>query len=312
MRFRFLPFLLSVALLPAGALPGQDWRGKGRVDGWVKDANGQPIASAQVELTREKGGGISTKTNAKGYWAILGLIGGIWNVDVTVPGYEPRKLSVNITEAGRVPSMEILLEKAAAPVAGAQPGRDVGAEITAAVTEGNKLLGEKKYAEARAEYEKALAILPNSAPLWKGVAQTYHAEGNTAKAEESLRKVVQLEPGNTEAQILLADNLVSQGKTAEGKAILDGLAPGAVRDPAVYTSLAIVFMNKSKPEEARAYMTKAIDLDPALADSYYYRGLASVQAKKNAEAKADFAKYLELAPNGSQANEVKEMLQALK
>ena len=184
--------------------------------------------------------------------------------------------------------------------------------MTAAVEQGNRLIGEKKYAEARAEYEKALAILPDSAPIWKGIAQTYHAEGNTAKAEESLRKVVQLDPSDTDAQILLADSLINQGKTAEGKAVLDGLAPGAVRDPAIYTNLAIVFMNKSKPEEARAYMTKAIDLDPALADSYYYRGLASVQAKKNAEAKADFTKYLELAPTGAQAKEVKEMLQALK
>jgi tetratricopeptide (TPR) repeat protein len=59
-------------------------------------------------------------------------------------------------------------------------------------------------------------------------------------------------------------------------------------------------------------MTKAIEIDPSLADSYYYRGLANIQAKKTAEAKADFTKYLELAPNGPQAREVKEMLQALK
>lgn len=314
MRSRFLPLLLSVALLPAGALHGQDWRGKGRVDGWVKDANGQPIASAKVELTREGGGGTSTKTNQKGYWAILGLIGGKWNVDVSAPGYETRKTAVNIQEAGRIRPMEIQLQKpVAAPAAAASvPGKDIRAEVTAAVEQGNKLVGEKKYVEARAEYEKALAILPDSAPLWKGIAQTYHAEGNSAKEEESLRKVVQLEPGDTEAQILLADNLINQGKTAEGKAILDGLAPGAVRDPGVYTNLAIVFMNKGKPEDARAYMTKAIELDPAVADSYYYRGLANIQAKKTAEAKADFAKYLELAPNGPQAKEVKEMLQALK
>ena len=313
MRARLLLSFLAAALLSAATLSGQDWRGKGRVDGHVKDAGGQPIADAKVELTRDSGGGPSTKTDKKGYWAVMGLIGGKWNVDISAPGYETRKTVVGVQEAGRNSPLEIQLQKAAAPAeAAAVASKDVRAEVTAAVEQGNKLIGEKKYAQARAEYEKALAILPDSAPLWKGIAQTYHAEGNSAREEESLRKVVQLEPGDTDAQILLADNLVNQGKIAESKAILDSLAPGSIRDPAVYTNLAIVFMNKSKPEEARAYMTKAIELDPALPDSYYYRGLASVQAKKTAEAKADFAKYLELAPGGPQAKEVKEMLQALK
>ncbi len=306
-------FLLAL-LLSSSALHAQDWRGKGRVDGWVKDADGQPIANAKVELTREKGFGPSVKTNAKGYWAILGLIGGIWNVDVTAIGYEPRKLSVNITEGSRVPSMEILLEKAAAPVAGGPPqaGKDMGAEVTAAVNQGNKLLGEKKFAEARAEYEKARAVLPENAALWKGIAQTYHGEGNKVKTEESLRKVIQLDPTDTDTKVLLGNLLIEEGKVDEGKATIDALPAGAVTDPAVYTNLGIIFMNQKRPEEARAYMTKAIAIDGTIAESYYYRGLASIQAKKNAEAKADFQKYLELAPNGPEAKEVKEMLQALK
>jgi tetratricopeptide (TPR) repeat protein len=313
MRARSFALFLGASLLAAAALSGQDWRGKGRAEGYVKDADGQPIAEAKVELTRDSGGGTSTKTDKKGHWAVMGLINGKWNVDISAPGYETRKTAMGVQEAGRTPPLEIQLQKAAAPAAaGPQAAKEVRTEVTAAVEQGNKLVGEKKYGQARAEYEKALAILPDSAPLWKGIAQTYHAEGNSAKEEESLRKVVQLEPGDTEAQILLADNLVNQGKIGEGKAILDGLAPGTIRDAAVYTNLAIVFMNKGKPEDAREYMTKAIEIDPALADSYYYRGLASIQAKKTAEAKADFAKYLELAPNGPQAKEVKEMLQALK
>jgi tetratricopeptide (TPR) repeat protein len=303
--------LAALALSWAPLLKGQDWRGSGRVDGWVKDQSGQPVADATVQLSREKGGGPSTKTNKKGYWAVLGLIGGSWNVDVTAQGYAPRKLTVSISEANRIPPMDIRLEPTVAPVAQA-PGRDIAGEVTAAVNQGNKLLGEKKFAEARAEYEKALAVVPDNAALWKGIAQTYHGEGNKAKVEESLRKVVQIDPSDTDSQILLADDLIDEGKIDEGKAILDALPAGAVKDPAVYSNLAIVFMNKKRPEDALVYMTKAIAIDATLPDSYYYRGLANIQAKKNAEAKADFLKYMELAPNGPEAKEVKEMLQALK
>ena len=101
MRARLLLSFLAAALLSAATLSGQDWRGKGRVDGHVKDAGGQPIADAKVELTRDSGGGPSTKTDKKGYWAVMGLIGGKWNVDISAPGYETRKTVVGVQEAGR-------------------------------------------------------------------------------------------------------------------------------------------------------------------------------------------------------------------
>jgi tetratricopeptide (TPR) repeat protein len=315
-RARSLPGCLLLALLWSLPARAQDWRGQGRLTGWVKDPNGQGIADATLALSREKGGGTSTKTNKKGYWAIVGLSEGRWNIDVSAPGYETRKVSVTVSEGGRVPPMDIQLQKAvaaAAPAATeADAGAKAGAEAVAAVTEGNKLLGEKKFAEARAQYEKAAALLPPNAGLWKGIAQTYHGEKNDPKTIEALRKAAELDPNDTDSRLLLATLLIEQGQHEEGKTLLDALPPGSVKDPAVYVNLGIVFMNKKKPEDASAYLTKAIELDPAQPESYYYRGLSHIQSKKNAEAKADFRKYLELAPDGAEAKEVKEMLQALK
>jgi tetratricopeptide (TPR) repeat protein len=304
---------LAAALALAPALLAQDWRGRARVDGWIKDPSGQPIADAKVELKKESGGGPSTKTNKKGYWAILGLVGGVWNIDVTAAGFEPRKLSVSLSEAGRIPPMTIELEPAAAelPETAAAPP-DAGAEIRAAVEAGNRLLIEKEFGQARAEYEKALAAAPDSTAILKGIAQTWSGEGNREKAIETLKKISDLDPNDADNRVLLASVLLEQGKLEEGKTILEGLPPGSIRDASVYVNLGILFMNKNKPEEARAYLTKAIEIDPADADSYRYRGLASVQAKKNADAKADLKKYLEMKPDGPDAKEVREILQALR
>jgi tetratricopeptide (TPR) repeat protein len=323
---RFLPssrgvVLLGLALLWALPLRGQDWRGTGRLTGFVQDQSGQPIADASVKLTRVGGSGPSpVKTNSKGYWAVQGLAGGGWNVDVSAPGYETRKQSAGVTEGNpRAPQLQTQLKKAAvaspaAPAAEVAQQKNSGAEVIAAVNEGNLLLGEKKFAEARAQYEKAISLLPeNSAPaLWKGIAQTYHGEGNTAKTIETLKKAAELDPNDTESRVLLASMLVQEGQLDEGKAFLDALPHGAVKDPAVYVNIAIMFMNKNKPEDAHACLTTAIEMDPAQAESYYYRGMASIQMKKKAEARADFRKYLELAPNGPQAKEAQEMLQAIK
>lgn len=297
------------AALSASAVRAQDWRGKARVDGWVKDKNGQPIADATVQVSREKGGGTSTKTNKKGYWAVLGLIGGPWNIDVSAPGFEARKVSVSLSEGSRIPPMEIVLEPAAAPAPAAGAPRR---EVQAAVVEGNRLLGERRYAEARAQYQKALTLVPDSPALLKGIAQTYHGEGDRSRAIETLRKIQELDPNDVENKVLLASLLLEDGKLEEGQAILGQLSAGAIKDPAVYINVGILLMNKNNAAQAQAYFTKAVELDPAQADAFYFRGLSFLNAKRNAEAKADFRKYLELKPEGSEAKEVREILQSLR
>jgi tetratricopeptide (TPR) repeat protein len=297
-------------------VPGlaQDWRGKGRVDGWVKDPDGKPIADAKVELSRQAGGSTSTKTNKKGYWAILGLIGGTWNVDVSAPGFETRKVSVSLNEASRNPAMDIQLQRAApaAPQEGTAAPGGAGPEAIAAVQEGNRLLVEKQYAAARAQYEKALAAVPDNPAILNGIAQSYELEGNKEKSIEIRGKIQSLDPSDAQNQIILGSLLLEKGDLEQGRAILDALPPDVIKDPGVYINLGILFMNKNKTEEARTYLTKAIELDPASADGYYYRGLALLQAKKNAEAKADLKKFLELKPDAPEAKEVQEILQALK
>ena len=121
-----------------------------------------------------------------------------------------------------------------------------------------------------------------------------------------------LDPADNDNRMLLASMLLEDGKLEEGQQLLEGLPPGSVKDPAVYTNVGILFMNKNNPAQAQTYFTKAIELDAAQADAYYYRGLSYLGAKKTAEAKADFKKYLELKPQGEEAKEVREILQTLK
>jgi tetratricopeptide (TPR) repeat protein len=315
MRFRrsVLSLIVAAAMLAAPLAHAQDWRGKGRVDGWVKDADGNPIADAQVELTRDAGGKISAKTNKKGYWAIMGLIGGPWNIDVTAAGYETRKLQVSLSEASRIPPMEIKLDKAApAQAAEGVAAGGAGAEAIKAIEAGNALLGEKKFAEARAEYEKAAALVPDNAAIVKGIAQTYNGEGNTAKTIETLKRAVDLDPADTSGKTLLASLMVQEGQLDEGKAMLDSLPAGAITDPAIYMNVGILFLNKKQPENAQTYLSKAIEIAPTDGDLYYFRGLAAMQAKKNPEACSDLKKFLELKPDSTDAKEAQELVQALK
>ena len=119
----------AVLLLLAAVAGAQEWRqGKGRIEGTVKNSKGEPIADATVSLKfDELGRGPDLKTDKKGYFALMGLNGGKWDVDVSAPGYQPFKTFVNVTELQRVPPMNMVLEPEVKQEA-AKPEISVGGE----------------------------------------------------------------------------------------------------------------------------------------------------------------------------------------
>ena len=82
-----LLLILAIAVSPLSA---QDWAGKGRAQGLVKDDAGNPLAGATITLQFPAdspiGGPEPLTTNEKGRWSILGLTGGTWKVLIDLGG----------------------------------------------------------------------------------------------------------------------------------------------------------------------------------------------------------------------------------
>src|SRR5687767_1792696 len=100
--------LLSVLAAPAAA---QEWAGRGRVRGEVKDDKGKPIAGASIYVRRgvEKidpanpGDGPEVRTtDDKGRWTVAGITGGEWFALITKEGFQNAsgKIQVNEFEIG--------------------------------------------------------------------------------------------------------------------------------------------------------------------------------------------------------------------
>lgn len=312
MRFRSkVAFVAALAVLAAGVVAAQDWRGRGRVDGRVMNEKGEGIAGAKLTLKRGGAGPEAITSDKNGRWAYLGLAGGAWDVDVDASGYLPFRTTVQLSEVERVPSMVIRLQPA--PTAEPTPIAAVPKpDVIPILEHGNQLLEQKDYAGARAEYQKALAQVPDNPIILRAIAQTYYGEKKVDEAIATLKKVVELDPNDTTALLLLANLQIEKGNLDEGKATLAKAPADAIKDPSVYTNIGILLLNKKKPEDAWSYFDQAIKLAPTEAEGYYYRGMAAYQSKKKAEAKADFQKYLELAPQGENAADVKEYLKTLK
>jgi tetratricopeptide (TPR) repeat protein len=150
------------------------------------------------------------------------------------------------------------------------------------------------------------------------MAQAYYRAGDMPKAIAMLEQINTVDPwttpdpGITQRNILLVNLYLEHGDLAKGRALLEKLPAGAVTDPTIYMNIGILFLNKNNPRDAEVYFTKAVDMDPKRAESYYYRGLSEIQLKKNKEAKADFNEVILLSPDSSEAKDAKQYLTALK
>ena len=315
-----------LALVVAGSASAQAWRGTGRIQGAVTDASGKPIAGAKVILNWTKpgnsGGPAPIITNSKGKWVAGGLAGGPWNVDVEAEGYLTRQMSANISELERLqPEMKIVLEpKPVEQPKAAEPeketiqvgGVEISPEVAAAIEAANTFMKSEKWAEAAAEYEKAVAALPDNMQLKAAMARAYYGAGNKKKAIENLTIVHKADTGHVVYATLLADMLLEDGQLEEGQKVLAALPPGALSDPNTIINLGIRFVNNNKPEEAFKYFNDAVAVDANFAPAYYYRGIANLQLKKMKEAKADLQKVIEIAPDSSEAKDAKDLLAQMK
>jgi tetratricopeptide (TPR) repeat protein len=297
--------LIPAALLVAAPLPAQDWKGLGRLEGKVTDAAGKPIEGASVKLDLpSRGGGTTVTTDKKGKWAILGLAAGQWNIDVAAEGFAPFQISFNLASEGqRSKPIEVTLQRPAGPPP----------EVTRAFEAAEAAVKAARYPEARAEYEKLLALRPDLAKeINARIALAYSEEKDYGKALDHLQRVLDADPGNATIRGLAVEASLRAGQTERATELVKGIDPATIKDPAVYYNIAVAFLNAQKPEEAAGYLTHAVTVDPAFIDGYYQRALAYLQAGKLEESKADFRKVLELQPEGPQAETARKALSDLE
>lgn len=173
---RALPCLaLALALTLALAAPAaaQDWVGRGRAHGTVVDQQGNPVAGAKVTLhlpDRPDAGPEPVTTGKNGRWAFGGIVGGSWTVLVEKEGFVTSEGAFSVNEFQAAAPLEIEMQKN--PFSGIQEGQD--------------LIDQGKFAEARERFEKVLPDMDEhqQAQLHALIGTTYYEEKNFQAAIE--------------------------------------------------------------------------------------------------------------------------------
>lgn len=185
---RALPYALVLALA-AQPLAAQQWAGRGRAQGLVKDAEGNPLEGVEVTLTYgdTEDGPDPITTNEDGRWAIGGLAGGSWKALLEKEGYVTAQGPLYVNEFGASKLLEVTLDP----------------NPFAVIDTGEELYEQGRYAEARAAYEEALPKLEEdgAARLRSRIGDTYLAEGDTTQARAEYEQALPYIPGEEQAHI---------------------------------------------------------------------------------------------------------------
>ena len=205
-------------MLAFGAAAAAQDRGKTKAQGKVVDEQGQPLQDVIVAAVMD---GMDkpfqqTKTNNKGEWKVENLAAGKWKFFFGgKEGLEEKSVDAQVGESGTVPIAAVTLAK---PV-------DHNAVVNAELQKAAELMQTKQPGEARKIYEGILAKYPQlqrpfHAQLHGAIAQTYGAENQPAQAIEHLKKALELDPTNSDMQLVYGEVLQSrpEGRRGEGPA----------------------------------------------------------------------------------------------
>jgi tetratricopeptide (TPR) repeat protein len=158
------------------------------------------------------------------------------------------------------------------------------------------------------DFSKAIEYDPDMADAWldRGMVRC-------AKAREShnlIKAIVtQKTADNAERMLLLAqlEHIGGHDYVPQTDALLRGLRANRDGVEAIMASMAGLFADDDA-REAVGDLTRAIELDPDLAEAWYQRGLARTLLGKKDEALADYKQTLALDPDHRKAAEKRDAL----
>ena len=158
----------------------------------------------------------------------------------------------------------------------------------------------KRTDEARAEYERTIAIDPKMSEAYLNLGMLLLDKKENAAAVAPLRKAVDLLPAQSHPRYLLAVALDRSGDHAGAAEAFEALLHLDPKDVTAINYLGWVALRNGKPAEAEARFRRAVEIQPKEPEGR--KGLAeSLDAQKKPEAAAAYREYLELVPNDSEA-----------
>lgn len=309
------------------------WAQTTTLEGDVKDENGQPMKNkgATIVLNRtDIKGHYEVKNDKKGHWLYTGLPYGKYDIDCQVDGKTVDSIKGVQSSYGDSKPIDFDLSKVKAQASAAQQGQlsndqaramskeqkeqyEAQVKKNAEAMKKNKALNDAfntaqdqlKLAQAEqdktkqvTEYQtaidslnKAAEVDPNQVAIWNAMGEAYSGMGHSQtgddrnksydKAIESYQKSLAIKPNEAGVYNQIGNLYGSEKKIPEAT---EALTKAAQIDPAMapkaYFNMGANLVNGGQPDKAVEFFKKATDADPNYAEAWYqYGSLQMMQGK---------------------------------
>ena len=335
---------IAALMLMLGAVAG--WaQATAKVEGRIVN-NNKPVANGTVTLTNpDTGRTYKMKTDQNGHFESIGIPPGVYEQDVADSSgeklvkakivvknnpNEPNDLSLDVSQpkgGGGVSNEEYAKKKAE---------HDKAVNENTLIAQLNPAMQSKNWAAAEPLLQQLIAINPNRWDYLRGLGD---AQAGLEKYDDAIAtydKAIPLaenaakggsadkKEDPAKAKAAMAAMLNSEGnvytKLKKNDKAIEAYTKAAEVDPnpaTAFFNLCATQYNSGNTQGATAACDKAIAADPNRADAYFIKGsLMMGESKQGKDGKLEapegtaeaLNKYLQLAPDGPHANDVKQML----
>jgi len=302
---------MALGLLLASTAQAQ-WTGTGRVSGVVTGPDGKPVAGAKVtyRLAEDPDEGPEPfVTDTDGEYRFAGLKSATWLISVEADGYLPVPPQKTFVYATRNDPIRIQMEPVPEEIARARKREEVNKRLEKA----DELRKQGDFEAAREEYLEALDELDvmDRPIVLAALADTYLREGDVEQAHEYLEQALAIDPDHVPSLIGMMTIEIDRENYTEAEELLARLPDDQEINPTLMMKLAQGYYNGDQMEEAKLVLDRTIRDNPDEAIAYFFRGLTELNLNDTEGARTDLEKFLELAPDHSEAETARGILEYL-
>ena len=202
-------FRIVVGVLLTTFLSSAAFAQSARAVGTVKDTNGRPIKGAIVRAVNRDASPsqITSTTDDKGRWAMIGLKTGTWQFTVEAPGFTPVQANAPVRVAA-TPPMGFALARDPGPIPGA-----LDKNVIQSVNAANALRDRGQFDQALAAYQQIREQNPKLTSVAFVVASVYRKQA-ASEADPTARRAL-LDRAMTTYNQLLNDETLNVRAKAE-------------------------------------------------------------------------------------------------